>query len=333
MTDWIWPPGSTTGLGSLPGTEADEAVRLVLGEVPDLPYLPELPARGLGADMIGRTGCLLLDLPLDWQPHGWTLTSRAGRDAGRAQDWLHRDLDAITEQGQGLPVLKVQVCGPMTLAAAIELPNLHKVLTDHGAFRDLIESLADGVRAHLAELASRLPGTAIVLQVDEPSLPLVLGGGVPTPSGYGTVRALEPQLARQALTKVLAVAEPGRRAVHCCAPGAPLELIADAGADAVAIDRSLLGTADLDALGTLVERGGSVWLGVLPATDPGTATSIDVRTARSSIDSVWNALGFTQEQLATQLVPTPACGMAGASPSYARRAMKVLRETGRSLLE
>ena len=38
-----------SGVGSHPGDDQrdfDEAVRLVLGELPDLPYLPEVPGRG-----------------------------------------------------------------------------------------------------------------------------------------------------------------------------------------------------------------------------------------------------------------------------------------------
>ena len=41
-----------SGVGSHPGDDQrdfDEAVRLVLGELPDLPYLPELPDRGAPA--------------------------------------------------------------------------------------------------------------------------------------------------------------------------------------------------------------------------------------------------------------------------------------------
>ncbi len=41
-----WPPGCATGIGSLPGTDPAEAMRIVLGELPDLPHLVELPARG-----------------------------------------------------------------------------------------------------------------------------------------------------------------------------------------------------------------------------------------------------------------------------------------------
>ena len=77
---------------------ADEAIRLVFGELPDLPHLPELPARGAGADMIGRGGALLLDLPVEIVPSGWRLTARSGRDGREARDHLARDLDALEEQ-------------------------------------------------------------------------------------------------------------------------------------------------------------------------------------------------------------------------------------------
>ena len=42
-----------TGVGSLP-FEYDEAVRVVLGELPDLPHVPEVPGRGVHAAMTGR---------------------------------------------------------------------------------------------------------------------------------------------------------------------------------------------------------------------------------------------------------------------------------------
>lgn len=322
-----WPPGATTGIGSLPGTDPDEAVRLVLGEVADLPYLPELPGRGFGADLIARTGALLVDLPLEWQPHGWTVASRPGRDLTRARDHLRRDLDAVTEHAQGVPLLKVSVCGPLTLAANLELANLHKVLTDHGALRDLTSSLAEGVRILLADLAARLPGTAIVLQADEPSLPAVLAGEVPTPSGYGTVRSVPRSVAEPALAELLEVAAPGHRVVHCCAARVPYDLLAGAGASAVAVDAGLLTDASLDPLGELVEAGVSLWLGVFPGTD----APISASDAREQIGRLWRKLGFDAGRLAGAVVPTPACGLAGASLPYARRVMSQLRDVGAAL--
>jgi Cobalamin-independent synthase, Catalytic domain len=63
-----WPDGAATGVGSLPGTDAREAAATVVGELPLLPHLPELPARGVGADMIGRTAGLLVDIAVEVVP-------------------------------------------------------------------------------------------------------------------------------------------------------------------------------------------------------------------------------------------------------------------------
>src|SRR3954464_13236407 len=120
-TELGWPAGRATAVGSLPGTDAVEAVRLVFGELPDFPHLPELPARGAGADLIGRTAALLVDLHVDLQPAGWRLLpsgTGAGMDEGRARDFLARDLDALEEiAGDWTGPLKVQVIGPWTLAS------------------------------------------------------------------------------------------------------------------------------------------------------------------------------------------------------------------------
>jgi methionine synthase II (cobalamin-independent) len=332
MTDDVayrWPPGSATGLGSLPGTDIAEAIRLVLGELPELPYLPELPARGPGAELVGRACALLLDLPTELLPHGWTLASHPGRDLARARDFLERDLDALTELAQGVPVLKVQVPGPLTMAAVLELPNLHKVLTDPGAFRDLAESLTEGVAGHLAELAARLPGTEVVLQVDEPALPAVLAGQVPTPSGYGTVRALPEPVARTVLAGLLSVLPAGARVVHCCAAEVPYRLLRAAGADALSVDAGLIADSQLDELAEHLDAGGSLWLGVLPGTD----APVSLADTRATLRRLWDKLGFPAGLLAERVVVTPSCGLAGASPAYLRSAMAILRDTAKALAE
>src|SRR5262245_61367732 len=41
-----WPVASATGIGSMPGTDPARACAVVLGELPDFPFLPELPGRG-----------------------------------------------------------------------------------------------------------------------------------------------------------------------------------------------------------------------------------------------------------------------------------------------
>jgi len=330
MTERPWPAGTASAIGSLPGTDPLEAARLVFDELPDLPHLPELPGRGAGADLIGRSAALLVGLAVEIVPSGWRLASRPGRDMRRAQDFLARDLDALETVADGyVGALKIQVAGPWTLAAGVEVPSGHRVVRDHGATRDLASSLAEGLRVHLADLAHRVPGARLVVQVDEPALPSVLGGTVPTPSGWGTVRAVTLEVVEQALRAVLDVAPAGGRVVHCCAADAPIAMLRFAGADALALDLGLLDNSHYDSIGEAVEAGTSLWLGVLPGLD----AAVTIDTAREPIRRLWNALGFPVGQLAGSVVPTPACGLAGASPAYARRVLALLRDTARALLE
>ena len=141
------PPASASGIGSLPGTSALEAVPLPLTTLPGLPYLPELPARGPGADMIGRAFAVLVELYAALAPSGWRFAEHPGKDTRRAISFLGEDLDALEERGEGYAgAIKVQVAGPWTLASTVELRHGDKALSDPGACRDIAGSLAEGLR-------------------------------------------------------------------------------------------------------------------------------------------------------------------------------------------
>lgn len=331
-----WPTGAATGIGSLPGIDPREAVRTVLGELPDLPHLPELPARGPGADMVGRAAALLVDLHVDLQPAGWRLVPRPGLDERRGAAYLQEDLDELHAAAEGLTgALKVQVAGPWTLAAALELPRGGPVLGDAGAVRDVAASLAEAVGSHLAEVSARVPGAELVVQVDEPALPAVLAGRVPTASGFDRVPAVDGQVVEQLLGSVVAAAGVPV-AVHCCAEDPPLALVRRTGATAVSVDAARLGLSAPgrhdDALGEAVEAGLSLWLGLVPATGAGGAPA-DAAATAAPARRLWRRLGLAPELLGRSVLVTPACGLAGADPSYARAAMAAARAAGRSLVE
>jgi hypothetical protein len=328
-----WAAGAATGVGSLPGTDAGEALRLVLGELPDLPHLPELPARGPGGDMLGRGIALLTDLHADLQPAGWRLTGRPGVDGRRAADLLARDLDVLADlAGEYAGPFKVQAVGVWTLAASVELPRGDKVLADPGAVRDLGQSLAEGMGSYVADVRRRLPQATVLLQLDEPALPAVLLGRVPTASGFGRLPVVESPDARAGLAALLqaAAAAGAFPLVHCCAPAPPLGLLRDAGARAVSVDVTLLTPDDDEAVGEAVEAGLGLFAGVVPAKD---AELSDPSRTVAVVRRLWGRLGFAPERLAETVVVTPSCGLAGASPGYARAALAHCRAAGRVLLE
>jgi hypothetical protein len=323
--------GSATGVGSLPGEDAREAAKTVTGSFEDFPFLAELPARGPGADMIGRTAGMLVDLYARVEPSGWRFGDRPGRDTRRARSWLGEDLDALEEFAQGYEgPLKVQAVGPWTLAAALELKNGEAALSDAGACRDLAGSLAEGLRLHLDEVRRRVPGARLVLQLDEPSLTAVLRGRVKSASGYRTHRAVDRQVAEATLRDVVGVHTDGPVVVHSCAPDVPFALLRRAGAAAVSFDFSLLTERDDDAIGEAVEGGTRLFTGVVPSTD---GPLSDPAGSVMGVRTLWRRLGLRPGLLADTVTVTPACGLAGASPDYARRALAHCVRAARSLAD
>lgn len=327
------PLGTATGVGSWPGEDPFEAARVVLGELGVLPHLVELPGRGVGADTIGRTAALLVDLAVEVVPTGYRVAAAPGREHRRARDLLRHDLDALEQavesSGVAPAAVKIQVAGPWTLCAAVELRTGHRVLTDHGAVAEVTASLAEGLAGHVAEV-SRRTGAPVVVQLDEPGLPGVLAGSLPTASGLETIRAVGGPEVQAGLRTVLAAA-PGRTLVHCCAPGAPLELLVAAGAAGVLVDASLLRPADLDGVGELLQAGALLGLGLVPATDPERPVTLDALAAPAL--RLVDRLGFGRDVLASQVIVTPRCGLAGATPAWARRALGLVTELGRAFVD
>src|SRR5262249_22069251 len=199
-----------------------ETMRVILGELPDLPHLAELPARGAGADLIGRTAGLLVDLPVETTPTGWRFAGRPGRDVTRARGLLATGLDALEETAGGYGgARKIQVGGPGPLAGRIERARGQgAALAAPGAVADLTASLTEGVAAHVGDVRKRVPGAQVLLQLDEPALPAVLAGGVPTASGLNRLPAPEPADAEAPLAAGIHAARAFAIA-HCCAPSGP----------------------------------------------------------------------------------------------------------------
>jgi methionine synthase II (cobalamin-independent) len=323
-----------TGIGSMPGGDAadfDLAVRVVLEELPDLSHLPEMPGRGAHADMAGRTLALVSELGADLQPQGWRLTDAAGVDHRRAKSLLAQDLDVVEEHTQGYSgPFKIQVAGPWTLAATVERPRGDRVLADHGARRELAQALAEGLRDHVADVRRRIPEAELVVQVDEPALPAVLAGSIPTASGFHRHRSVDPPRASPALEWVFAaITESGATPVaHCCASDVPVDLLTGAGAAGVSVDLDVLPASAYDDLAVLLEQGRPVHLGVVPSTAPSEPLSDGTVTER--VLRWLDMLGLDPES-ASSLVITPACGLAGADPQWARRALRICRQVSAAL--
>ena len=395
-----WGPAVATGVGSVPGDNSREAARVVAGELPDFLHLPEMPSRGPGSDMIGRTGALLAmvsdDFGLETTPDAWRITAGRGRTMRRAMSWLDEDLDALEEESQGYSgPLKVQIVGPWTMAASIELPFGERMLKDPGACRDLADALAEAARLHVTDLERRFPRSAFVLQWDEPAITTVLEGSIGTASGMSRYAAVEPPIAEARLRTVLQAVprDTVMAGIHCCAVRPPIDMFVSSGAKFVSIDL-LNGAVDEDSLGQAWEDGIGILAGSVPSagsiassgympsstsdseggapprgsrrpSESARAAGVDDapsrsgprgsgsssgggrrgsgggRTAPSSgisdveasrpVRLLASRLGLNDAQLLGGIVITPTCGLAGASPAWARAALAACKSAGRVL--
>lgn len=325
-----------TGVGSWPGSAARQAAEVVVGELAAaLAHLVELPARGVGADLLGRAGALLVDVSIDTVPRGYRIVARPGAVTRRAISLLDEDMDALEEawetaglRGAGR-VVKVQAPGPVTLAAGLELANGHRAITDPGAVRDLGASLAEGVAAHRAALARRLD-TPVVVQFDEPSLPAALGGRLSGVTALSPVPALDEAVAG-ALLDACVDTVGADVLLHSCVVDLPWDLLQRSGIHGLSVDAGVLRAADLDRIAEFVESGRVVVLGVVPAIAPERKPSAE--EVAGAVVGVTDRLGFGRSALRDRIGVAPVCGLAGATQQWARTAIGLARQAAEAFAE
>lgn len=328
-----------SALGPMPGTNPVESQRVIRGEVgaPNVPYLHQLPERGVGSDLIGRGAMLLEELSVDLRPHGWRIASAPGIDARRAASALRTDLnvlgDLIGAEADGGAELKIQFPGPATLAANLYLHQGERVLSDHGARRDLAQSLALGAVRHLQQVQNSTGRTHLTVYVDEPAAADVLAGTLPTASGYRTLRSIPSAEVRgwwNELIDALKAAGAYQVIVGSTGDAGAWPNIAstafEAGADGVGANASELTVPAWELLAGAVEDGKRLWLGCInpagniPAVVP----------AVSAIRRPWKQLGLSEAQL-DALVLTPATGLDMVSDHHAKSILGTLASYAEAL--
>lgn len=206
--------------GDFPGDDLAEAMSRVEGELgsPHLPFLPHLPALGWRATPLARTLAVCEGLAFDGVSFGWRMVhsgGRGARESALAKDRLLSDINLLADRvgaqkkrfGSGqdtAPVYKIQLVGPLTLAASIYLPGGERAISDTGASRDLLESFLEGLERWVESLREALqsPQALIAVQLDESEFQRLMEGSIPTVSGFRSLSALQPHYYQQVYRRV-----------------------------------------------------------------------------------------------------------------------------------
>lgn len=321
-------PVFVTGVGSWPGTDITDACQIVFDVAQHLPFLPELPERGYGADTIGRTMALVMQADANFAirttASGWQLDGSIGRDSRRAMSYLERDIDVMHETFSDYEGdFKVQVVGPWTLAASVELATGQKILGDIGATRDLSAALVEATRAHVVDVQTRLPKANVVLQCDEPMLAKVQYGAVPTASGWHRYHSVEAHVLTSVLTDLITGHGGAASIVHDCSSDFVFEALKMPGLG-WSLDISILGSQHFDLIGEHIESGGFLVLGI---------DFTSQRQAIAKIKELGSSIGYSVTDWARSIGVSPTCGLAHMSVSDARKKIEFLNTIARAMHE
>lgn len=308
--------GVPTSVGSLPHTDAREAATFVLDTTPELPAAPQLPNRSPREWMLAQVGAAIDGV--DVAPDG-SLSLARGEAIGVPDEALIDDLawgglfaflDVASERNHRGPV-KVQVCGPVTLALA---------LVDAGVRVDRAlpvarEAVRSTMRAIVTAVSARLGEVPLVAVVDEPSLVALTVDGIPF-SPVDTVDSVSTALAAAGPRAITGI--------HCCGT-TDWRLLLQAGPDLVSFPAAPDLGPYAGALASFLDRGGLVAWGVIPTDGPiGDRDDFHWR----HLTGVWCELtraGCDPILLRTQALVTPACGLALHRPEQVPHVFDLVR--------
>ncbi len=218
--------------------------------------------------------------------------------------------------------VKVQVAGPWTLAATVERPRGDKMLADHGARRELAQALAEGVRDHLADVRRRVPDAgprAAPGRRARPRRGAARGGA----DGLRFRQAPRRRPARAIRAPGVGVRRSGR--VRCRALGALLRAGHAARPAARRRCPRTLGRLRRAHAGRPRRAGRGARGGRRRRPRAGPVARprhpADDQALTDRVLAWLDALGLDPDAVGQRLLVTPTCGLAGASPAWARRAL------------
>jgi hypothetical protein len=334
---------AVTGIGSVPFTDPNETVALILETMPQIPYWPQMVRLGYLEEMAAQAARGLPALKVDEDNRTVGLDPALPRDEALARFYevvLSGDLApfAFTEaDARGFfallrvaaaggclgPALKGQLSGPVTFAGVIKDAAGKPILYD----RELTQAVCAGLARKLAWQAEqfRQLGKHPIVFLDEPFL-----------TGFGSAylpisKAEVTEILTQTLEEARgAAAGPLSLGIHCCG-NTDWSVLLQVPIDILSFDS--YGYFDsvrlyAQALSPYLARGGWLAWGLIP-------TNEDFQ--HETPDTLWQRFQAQVTQLAADLhrglkeilaqsLLTPACGMGYMSPADGRGVLTTLAD-------
>ncbi len=332
-----------TAIGSLPHATAADAVKVVLGSIPDAPIWPQLPAKGLNEQMEVQYSEGIPRVVLDGAKQRMYIDTTGDYSMELAafyENYLAENLDAFAitpEFSEGIPALeaaltaaggtrpfvKVQTTGPISFGLTIVDENKRAIYYNAEFIDVVVKALAMKCRWQIRKFRPYAQG--VICFIDEPIL-----------SAFGSstyVSVTREDVVAKIGEVVEAVHQEGALAgVHCCG-NTEWPILIDAGVDIVNFDAFDYGeTIALypAAVRAHIERGGVLAWGIVPTNSAKIQAQTPESLAEKFLASVANlskASGLDAWTIRRQALVTPSCGTGSLPVADAERVFCTLHDT------
>jgi hypothetical protein len=339
-----------TAIGSMPFDNADYAVSVSLGRLPDAPIWPQLPRLGgLNEQMEIQYNEGMPCVVIDYDKQRMYFETSGDYSEAFAEFYEKYMAAMDPDSGDGdcssmaigpefskgiyalekalkqngatpLPFVKVQTTGPASFALTITDENKRAIYYNE-EFRDVIvKSLAMKCRWQIQKFKPYAEN--IICFIDEPIL-----------SAFGSSTYVSVK--REDVVAILSEdieavhADSALAGLHCCG-NTEWSILIDAGVDIVNFDAFSFGDTIAmyaDAVKAHLSRGGMLAWGVVP-----TSKAIREQTAETleaQLEKVMDGLaakGISKQLITEQAIITPSCGTGSLEPEDAERVFMLTHE-------
>ncbi|MEW6570561.1 MAG: hypothetical protein AB1390_05240 [Nitrospirota bacterium] len=328
----VFAPFMTTGIGSLPHRDPDEACRLIL-DTCDIPFWPQLPNLSFYELMIPQFSEGMPFLKVDAQRKTIRLEKNMSDDLMRFYE-NYSDEQGIAmsqEYSQGFfaflrkiekdhrHFLKGQVTGPLTFTLGIKESGGRHIYFDEELREVALMVLKAKARWQIKFLRPYTDN--VVIFIDEPILSAL---------GSTSYIGVSPAEAFRLLREIVyAVKQSGGiPGIHCCGK-ADWPLIIKSGVTIISFDAyDYAGTISLypEEFSRFLNEGGYFAWGVVPTTDAIREENLESirRRFESQMDAMSDSL--PGDLLHSQVLLTPSCGAGSRSIEETLKIFDILKE-------
>jgi len=331
--------GLATGVGSLPLTDAQIALDLILRYVPAAPFWPQLPKANAREGMLAQFSENLPGLKFDGGGLHFIAQDKEKELELFYDRFIARDLEYFKispDFSRGLPAfyerlggadlsgvefIKCQVTGPFTFCSGITDSQGKIILHDEVLMQAMVKGL--GMKALWQLEYFKKFGKKIIMFFDEPYLAGV--GSAYTPVNRNQVIEVYSELADTLKSQDSLIG------IHCCGNTDWSMLTDIAGVDIINFDafnfqeRFVLYA---DNLNRFLKKGGIICWGIVPTQEFNTDQSPELlaRKIKFGLDILVKK-GIDRQLLLERLLISPACGLGTLDTQMAEGILSLLNQT------